>query len=67
MPRPSSPARAYLGTLIVGLTLTTPAAYPQLKWVMPALSPEPTEGETGRRYSVVEFKAALIWHFGKPK
>jgi len=53
--------------LIVGLTLTTPAAYPQLKWVMPALSPEPTEGETGRRYSVVEFKAALIWHFGKPK
>jgi hypothetical protein len=23
--------------------------------------------ETGRRYSVVEFKAALIWHFGTPK
>jgi len=23
--------------------------------------------QTGRRYSVVEFKAAIIWHFGKPK
>ena len=23
--------------------------------------------ETGRRYSVVEFKAAILWHFGKPK
>jgi hypothetical protein len=23
--------------------------------------------ETGRRYSVVELKAAIIWHFGKPK
>ncbi len=23
--------------------------------------------ETGRRYSVVEFKAAIMWHFGKPK
>jgi len=23
--------------------------------------------QTGRRYSVVEFKAAMIWHFGKPK
>jgi hypothetical protein len=23
--------------------------------------------ETGRRYSVVEFKAALIWHFGTPR
>lgn len=23
--------------------------------------------ETGRRYSVVEFKAAVIWHFGKPR
>jgi hypothetical protein len=23
--------------------------------------------ETGRRYSVVEFKAAVIWHFGRPK
>ncbi len=23
--------------------------------------------QTGRRYSVVEFKAAMIWHLGKPK
>ena len=23
--------------------------------------------ETGRRYSVVEFKVAIVWHFGKPK
>jgi hypothetical protein len=23
--------------------------------------------DTGRRYSVVEFKAAVIWHFGRPK
>ena len=23
--------------------------------------------DTGRRYSVVEFRAAFIWHFGKPK
>jgi Outer membrane protein beta-barrel domain len=23
--------------------------------------------DTGRRYSVVEFKAAAIWHFGRPK
>lgn len=23
--------------------------------------------ETGRRYSVIDFRAALIWHFGKPK
>jgi hypothetical protein len=43
MPRPSGPARAYICTLIVGLTLTTPAAYAQGKWVMPALSSEPAE------------------------
>jgi hypothetical protein len=23
--------------------------------------------ETGRRYSVVEFKVAIVWHFGRPK
>jgi hypothetical protein len=22
--------------------------------------------ETGRRYSMVEFKATIIWHFGNP-
>ena len=43
MPRPSGPARACLGILIVGLTLTTPAAYAQRKWVNPVLSPEQAE------------------------
>ena len=23
--------------------------------------------QTGRRYSVIEFKAAILWHFGRPK
>ena len=23
--------------------------------------------ETGRRYSVIEFKVAVVWHFGKPR
>ena len=44
MPWPSRLARAYVVGLIVGLSLASPGAYAQGKWVKLTLSPEPAEG-----------------------
>ncbi len=53
MPRPSGPARAYLGTLIVGLTLTTPAAHAQGKCAKLALFPEPSKEVQAKEVDVM--------------